>query len=287
MLRVKSKKNKLIVVVSPGRSGQSSFSLILKQAFPSALVAFEEPQINYFLPKPLASFERKFRRKFVETDELLGRGRVLRAFESQDFEQLNSFGEDKYKWLLKKMHKRNTNVVFEVNKHFLHGLHLGVQNLLNVEFKMIALVRDPIANMRSFLNRNKNFYLDNSPPDCPYNELVLDRNILSKGQLYLHAWCECYLRARKFCKVNKLELLTARTADLENPKEVMRILKRLDMPICKIENFDKLNTNRSLGNQDTVVSDFDVREAKMFWQLLPSKVVSKLPNIESLIKKSR
>ena len=83
---------------------------------------------------------------------------------------------------------------------------------------MIQLVRDPIENMRSFLNRNKNFFLDNSSPGCQHNELVLDPKKLSKGQCYLHAWCECYLRAEKFCANQQLDLLTIKTGDLQNPK---------------------------------------------------------------------
>ena len=69
-----------IFVVSAGRSGQSNFSQLLAQAYPKSYVAFEEPQIRYMLPNLLNWPERKFRRAFIETDELLGRGRVLNAF---------------------------------------------------------------------------------------------------------------------------------------------------------------------------------------------------------------
>ena len=58
----------------------------------------------------------------------------------------------------------------------------------------VRLLRDPVLNMRSFLNRNKTFYLDNTRPDAPNNRLCLDPADLSRGELYLWAWCETYLR---------------------------------------------------------------------------------------------
>ena len=270
-------KKTIILVVSPGRSGQASFSSVLEQAFPSAYVAFEEPQIDYILPKKLSFLERKFRRKFLETDELLGRGKVLKAFENSDFKKLQTYGDAKVDWLLRKMHQKNANVAFEVNKHLLHGLHIGMQNTPNIEFKMIELVRNPLNNMRSFLNRNKNFYLDNSPPDCVNNELIISREGLTKGQLYLHAWCECYLRARRFCKHKGIELLSIRSSDLENPKIVRNLLEKLSIPISRLENFDKINTNSVLGYGKTVVTKKDVSDAELFWRKIPNEIAANLP----------
>ena len=270
-------KKTIILVVSPGRSGQASFSSVLEQAFPSAYVAFEEPQIDYIFPKKLSFLERKFRRKFLETDELLGRGNVLKAFENSDFQKLRTYGENKVNWLLKKMRHKNTNVAFEVNKHLLHGLHIGLQKTPNIEFKMIELVRNPLNNMRSFLNRNKDFYLDNSPPDCINNELIISRESLTKGQLYLHAWCECYLRARRFSKDKGIELLSIRTFDLENPKIIRSLLQKLGMPMCRLENFDKVNTNNVLGFGETVVTKNDISDAELFWKMIPNEIAANLP----------
>lgn len=270
-------KKTIIVVVSPGRSGQASFSSVLEQAFPSAYVAFEEPQIEYIFPKKISFLERKIRRKFVETDELLGRGKVLKAFENSDFKKLQKYGDAKVNWLLKKMAQKNTNVAFEVNKHFLHGLHIGIKQTPNMELKMIELVRNPLHNMRSFLNRNKNFYLDNSPPDCINNELIISQAGLTKGQLYLHAWCECYLRARRFCKDKGIDLLSITTSDLENPKIVKNLLEKLGMPMCKLENFDKFNTNSVLGYGETIVTQKDAGDAELFWKMIPKEIMAKLP----------
>jgi len=273
-------KKTIIFVVSPGRSGQSSFAKILEQAFPAAYVGFEEPQISYVLPRQFAYFERKFRRRFLETNELLGRGRVLKAFENQNKKKLRSFGLAKHDWILSKMRQKNAALGFEVNKHFLHGLHIGMADLPETKFKMIQLVRDPIENMRSFLNRNKNFFLDNSSPGCQHNELTLDPKKLSKGQHYLHAWCECYLRAEKFCANQKIELLSIKTRELQNPDKIQSLLKRTGLPYQSISNYEKTNTNQSKGLGKTVVKSSDIEEAKLFWKMVPDKVKSRLPRID-------
>ena len=41
------------------------------------------------------------------------------------------------------------------------------------------MVRDPLINM-SFLNRKKNFLLDNSLPKMPCNELIMDNKIFQR-----------------------------------------------------------------------------------------------------------
>ena len=273
-------KKTIVFVVSPGRSGQSSFAKILEQAFPESYVGFEEPQIKYFLPRQFAYFERSFRRKFLETDELLGRGRVLKAFEKDDKKKLRSFGLAKHNWIMNKMRQKNVALGFEVNKHFLHGLHIGMAELKEVNFKMIQLVRDPIENMRSFLNRNKNFLLDNSSPGCQHNELILDPKKLSKGQHYLHAWCECYLRAEKFCAEQNIELLSIYTRDLQSPDIVRALFQQMGLPFHSVSNYEKTNTNQSKGFTKTVVESSDLEEADLFWKMVPRKVKVRIPKFD-------
>ena len=56
--------------------------------------------------------------------------------------------------------KRGSNICFfEVNKHFIHGLHSGLDPLIKSNHQLVSLVRDPLLNMRSYLNRNKAFTL--------------------------------------------------------------------------------------------------------------------------------
>ena len=48
----------------------------------------------------------------------------------------------------------NSNVYFDVSKFYARGLYLGFNSLLK-NYSVVFLVRDPLMNMKSFLNRKK------------------------------------------------------------------------------------------------------------------------------------
>ena len=274
-----------VYVVSAGRSGQASFSKILQQAYPNAYVAFEEPQIKYLLPKCLSWPERKLRRTFIETDELLGRGKVLTAFARNDQERLRYYGLQKHNWLKKKMAERGSNICFEVNKHFLHGLHAGLGSVIRSNYQLVSLVRDPLLNMRSYLNRKKDFYLDNNASDCEFNEIVIHPSKLSKGQLYLHAWFECYLRAEKFAVKHGIKNHVLLTQDLTSSKKMHEFLKRLGFVFEPVLSFEKTNTNKDQGFVGTFVTQEDIKDAIHFIELLTDEVRLKIPFFQKCIEK--
>ena len=274
-----------IFVVSAGRSGQSNFSQLLAQAYPKSYVAFEEPQIRYMLPNLLNWPERKFRRAFIETDELLGRGRVLNAFSRNDKLLLKRYGLKKFNWLRNKMIKQGCDICFEVNKHFLHGLHIGMESVIRLDYQVVHLVRDPLLNMRSYLNRNKNFYLDNGDPDCEFNEIKLDPSRLTKGQLYLHAWCECYLRANSFAVKHGITKHTLLTEDLTDIKKMNVFFDNLGFPHENIKPVEKINTNEEQGFGATKLRDQDIREALNFIDMLSGETQAKLPLLSHFINR--
>lgn len=72
-----------IFTVTNGRSGQATLNKYLKLYATECLSAFEEPQISPVFPKFLNSIERKIRRRYFETHELLGRGNVLLAYQEK------------------------------------------------------------------------------------------------------------------------------------------------------------------------------------------------------------
>ena len=69
--------------VTAGRCGQATFTELVNRAVPGVLALHEEPHVRPLLPRFLGDLERQFRRRFVETHELLGRGAVLDAFPPQ------------------------------------------------------------------------------------------------------------------------------------------------------------------------------------------------------------
>ena len=77
-----------IFTVTAGRSGQATLHKILLQHSKSCLSAFEEPQINTIFSGFIGQLEHNFRRKFIETDELLGRGKVLTAYNTNNYQYI-------------------------------------------------------------------------------------------------------------------------------------------------------------------------------------------------------
>jgi len=148
--------NRYIFTVTAGRSGQNTLTKLMETYVENSYVAFEQPQINYVFRGIMSNVERRFRRKFVETHELLGRGKILASFENGNTEYIELIAKQKLNTINKKMKKNNQQIYIDVSKYFARGLHVGFQNILP-KFSLIHLVRDPILNMRSFLNRNKNF----------------------------------------------------------------------------------------------------------------------------------
>ena len=183
------------------------------------------------------------------------------------------------------MHSKNSSLYFDVSKHFIHGLHLNLADLMKPNLTIVELMRDPAENMRSFLNRRKNFYLDNCPPDCEFNELWLDQSQLSKGQLYLHSWCECYLRARKYAETNNVKLLTINTRDLVKPHKVELLLKGIGLPFEGVKDFSKLNENSKQGFGETIVSDEDILDILNFCNLIPDATLDQFPDLKAFTRK--
>ena len=164
--------SRYIFTVTTGRSGQSSLADLISKHVPGAYAAFEEPQCRPYLAKYsgfLGTIERNFRRRFIETDELLGRGRVLSAFANGDEAFLDAVVAKR----LKRIRASGCAIYIDVSKFFARGLHRAFARAVG-KFDLILLVRDPLKNMRSFLNRGKNFFLDNVSPDAPGNLLRLE-----------------------------------------------------------------------------------------------------------------
>lgn len=263
---------RMFFTVTAGRSGQASLTDLLNQHVPGCLAYFEEPQVHTNLPGILGSYERRFRRRFTATHELLGRGKVLSAFAAGDERSLEKFAEARLRWIQRRMNAAKVCMYFDVSKYFARGMHKAVMKQVP-EAGLILLVRDPLLNMRSFLNRNKNFYLDNGRPDGVHNELQLDADDLTVGELYLWAWCEMYLRFDALVeRSNPSVWAEIRTDDLRDPQKMTAHLAVLGVSHNEIESADTLNTNASQGFGGTSVAVEDVETFLRFMDRLPNAV---------------
>jgi hypothetical protein len=102
-------QHQYIFTVTAGRSGQALLTNLLRQHVPGCFPAFEKPSINRHLPGFLGDMERQFRRRFVETHELLGRGQVLTAFDQGDDAYLEKIARQHLSLIAYFMANANTN----------------------------------------------------------------------------------------------------------------------------------------------------------------------------------
>lgn len=248
---------------------------------PDAHAAFEEPHARTRFPGPLGDVERHLRRRFVETDELLGRGRVLDAYVAGDDAYIERIAAKRVAMAERWCRRGGKKIYVDVSKFFARGLHVGFQRRIP-RFGLVILLRDPLANMRSFLNRDKNFWKDNPPTDATRNELRLEPKSLGKGELYLWAWCEMYLR---FCRLRDSGQAThaveIRTQDLNHADRVAAIFRSLDLAHTPLSQVAVKNTNAEAGRGATIVTAEDVRVFERFVNRLPGEILDRIPYLKS------
>ncbi len=257
-----------IFTITNGRSGQATLHKYLKLYSIQCLSAFEEPNINFILPKPFNNIEKKFRRKYIETDELLGRGKIITAYQNKNFKYIERIASIRLRKISKYAKKENDKIYFDISKFYVRGLYEGFNSLLN-SFKLVFLVRDPLLNMKSYINRNKNFLLDNSSPCSRSNIFILNENI-TKEELYLWSWCETFLRYNIISKSKKVsKSVVINTDDLDKPNLVKRAFDKLEIKYKPFKKLKKVNTNEQVGNLKTHIDRKDIKILKAFIRKVP------------------
>jgi hypothetical protein len=261
-----------------GRSGQGYLSALLNAHVPGCVALFEEPRVIPVLPGALGDLERLFRRRFVETHELLGRGKVMTAYQAGDETALDRMAAKRIAWLERRA--RGAAICFDVSKYFVRGLHRATARAIP-DLTLMRLVRDPISNMRSFLNRNKNFRLDNDAPDAPRNALRLDPARLDQAGHYLWAWCEVYLRAEDLAAEFARPLVEVRTEELYDGTAMARHLATLGLIHTPLAAQPITNDNRSQGYAETRVGSSDVEAFERFRDFLPAAALDRITYLKS------
>ena len=252
-----------------GRSGQESLTDLFRRHVPGCYAAFEEPHASPSLPGTLGRYEKKFRRRFVETNELLGRGKTLTAFENGDLDFLVRVAERRMKTINRTLNRLDASIYVDISKYFIRGLHEGFRRSVP-QFSLIRLTRNPILNMRSFLNRNKLFTLDNSLPEIRSNLLQMDSEKMDKGELYLWAWCEVYLRAERLADQKEVShFVDIRTDQLTDCAFMDSVLDALALTHSPVERAEPKNTNKSHKFGETIVSPADIQTFERFYDRIP------------------
>ncbi len=270
-------EKRYIFTVTAGRSGQITLSDTLIRLATGCYTLFEGPRPNLHFDGFLGALENRFRRKFFETHELMGRGEVLRAFEIGDEAFIDAIIAKR----LIMIRRLNAETYIDVSKYFARGLHSGFARTLD-RFSLIFLVRDPVANMRSFLNRNKDFQLDNNMPDSASNILRLDSSDMSKDELYLWAWCEMALRYRKMLDSGKVDkAVVIRTEEINDTQKMTDYLKTLGIAHDPLSSIPRLNTNVGHGLPETKVDKGDIETFHRFMTRVPSTLLQKIDYLKN------
>ncbi len=264
--------DRYIFTVTAGRSGQSSLTHLLNTHVDNCYAAFEEPAPKLHLIGFLRDFERRFRRQFVETHELLGRGKVLSAFENGDETYLDLIAAKR----LRLIDRKGVGIHVDVSKYFARGLHRAFCRACP-DLSLILLVRDPVLNMRSFLNRGKSFTLDNNMPDASSNHLRLPCDDFAKGELYLWAWCEMYLRYLSLIEEFGIQTSAIiRTEDLNDADTLNAHFSALGLPHSPVNKIKPRNTNAEQGKGETVVATEDIELFENFLKRLPQSALKQI-----------
>lgn len=269
---------RFLFTATAGRSGQGYLTALLNAHVPGCVALFEEPQVNPALPGALGDLERRFRRRFVETHELLGRGRAMTAFQAGDEAALDRMAAARIAWLKRRV--RGAPICFDVSKYFVRGLHRATARAIP-DFTLMRLVRDPIANMRSFLNRKKDFRLDNDAPDAPRNSLRLDPAQLDTAGHYLWAWCEVYLRAEDLAAEFGKSIVEIRTEELREEAAMERHLRALGLAHSKLAHRPITNDNRAQGYAETRIGPSDIEAFERFRDLLPKAALDRIAYLKT------
>jgi hypothetical protein len=278
-----SKERRYIFTVCTGRCGQSSFANLLEASVPDCRVAFEAPHFETYFEGRAGSWERRIRRRFFETHELLGRGRVLPAFDQGNDEYLKRIVKKRLSLIERDMTASDTSTYFDVSKYFARGLHIGFGHYLQ-SYSLVLLVRDPVLNMRSFLNRDKDFYLDNTRPDAPRNILKMEASSLSKGELYLWSWCEMYLRYLDLAARDSVKSsVIVKTSNLQDADYLAGVLEQLALPHNEIVTSAPTNTNLDRGIKATRASEEDLSIFYGFLDKLPEDVLQKISYFDDYV----
>jgi hypothetical protein len=276
-----SMSNRYVFAVYAGRSGGKQTTDFFNRNIDGCLAINEFPHYEATLPGRLGNWQHRFHRRFIETHELLGRGKMLEAFVNDDRRYMERITKRRLNMIDTALKKSGRDIFIDMNKLFGRSIYRGV-DLVLPKYRLVYMPRDPLKNMRSFLNRDKIFSLDNNRPEDACNELRLDSSDMEKGELYLWMWTELHLRFQTMCKSPKVEAFsTIRTEDMNDQDKWQQTLDELHLPYSDLVIEPPSNSNVKLGFGATKVTGEDVELFEKFIRRIPLDVRKRVDYFDS------
>jgi hypothetical protein len=220
----------------------------------------------------LAGLGRNFQRRFIVTDEMMGRGQALEWHDQSDHARLDDLVEKKLR-RIEKYERQGYKHYVELGQFFIRTFSDSLARRVP-DLAVIKLTRDPLEAARSLANRNKTMFANSLPPDRSCNLFrIADWQGLSPFQLYLHMWMEVELRYHDFLDrhpaVNHFEI---ETNELSDPARVAQLFDHFGIAHAGVEALAPENTNKTL----TEVSAHDIEEFQQLINLAPANLIDRV-----------
>ena len=261
-----------IYTACTGRCGQHSLGDFINRYALNTLVEVEPPQLLYPNNAPFGNYLRNFQRKWVFTDEMLGRGKALQWYRDGDSDSLMRLSRARLDRVDRLCRKQKSQTYFEISKFFMRTYFIATHEV-KPDIGILILKRDPMNNAKSFVNRHKDFRLDNLLPHERNVILQMDGKHFSPYQLYLWQWCELELRTLQFISSRNISrYYELYNSDLNDP---VKICDMLDFFSVEHQRFDvmpllqPINTNIENGFDHTVLTVEDFMDFEEFLDMLP------------------
>ena len=277
-----------IYTVCTGRCGQHSLGDFVNRFALNTLVEVEPPRLLYPNNAPFGNYLRDFQRKWIFTDEMLGRGKALQWYRDGDRDSLTRLSKLRLDRVERLFSKQKTQTYFEISK-FLIRTYFEATQEIKPDIGILILKRDPMNNAKSFVNRRKDFRLDNQLPHEKNVILQMQGKKLSLYQLYLWQWSEIELRTRRFIKSRKISrYYELYNSDLNDP---IKICDMLDFFAVEHQSRDvmrslrPINTNKDNGFDPTVLTTKDFMDFENFLDMIPPKFRYELGSLDDWYRK--
>lgn len=272
-----------IFTACTGRCGQHSLGAFIDRYALNTLVEVEPPQLLYPNDAPFGNYLRDFQRKWVFTDEMLGRGKALQWYRDDDRDSLMRLSRARLDRVGRLCRKQKSQTYFEISKFFIRT-YFKATHEIKPDIGILLLKRDPMNNAKSFANRHKNFQLDNQLPHEKNVILQMDGKHFSSYQLYLWQWCELELRALQFISSRKISrYYELYNVDLNDPKKICDMLEFFSVehqPFDVMRSCQPINTNIENGFDHTVLTAEDFMDFEEFLDMLPHNFRDQLSSLD-------
>jgi FkbM family methyltransferase len=283
-----------IFTATTGRAGSHNLAEVFNRYGKHCLAEHEPPQLllQQLGQRPpfcalgwfghesrLARLGRDFQRRYIVTDELLGRGQALEWYDRDETEKLARLAARKLRHI-QRIERKGYRHYIESSQYFLRTHCDGLAALIP-DLAVIKLTREPLGTAKSYANRKKAMFVQSLPPDRPGNLFrIEDWQGLSPFQLYLHLWIETELRYRVFIERWAIDRrFEIEVHELLDPKRVQAMFDYFGVEHGEIETLNRTNVNP----MPTEITPVDVDEFHQLLELAPPALIDRIDYFKSYV----